>query len=548
MEAIYSRSVARRTRLYGAAVLGIAMLLARPCAGQELGRGLLWSSPPAAGESWKPTAVSIGNHGTQVFAHLWGSDTHSKLFSAHDSGTPSAVWTRLDPAYSTTSSADSATWEDLHIGMHQHFLSGTSGPQAARVTAFRSASATPEWQYTLPVSITNHTISSARVSDHGDVVVAYAHDSAQSQLEVAVLRPLDQDFDPDDTAPVHYSILPTGYALEGSDLSADGSTLALSYSTYLKIYDTASGTVVFTQNAGAGTSVTEAVAVSGDGGYVARGISQGFQLYRRIGTSDDYVLHFQHSIAQTSTCTALDISEDGSTIVAGFTITPGTSVRMQAVNISNHAVETDWTFTGNGTLSNEVADIAVSADGNYFVAGCWGDGTSSMPELAGFIRGTNAPAGVYDQPGSVVDVDITGDGRRFVAGVRSNHVSIGGSGGRIECYNLVDRDMGLDGVPSLGSVVDFHWRTPAGSTFAILLRSREFTETPETVPGITGSLYLPRGGITFLPGTIGLDGIATCPYPISGIGDSIGSSLYFQGYAGSPRALTEDWIKLTILP
>ena len=160
----------------GALGLTLSALIAGPAVAQDLDRGLIWSSPPDPGEAYNPNTISIGNWGTQVFSEIWSYDTYSKLFSAHDSGTPAAIWTSTDPAYGTTSSADSATFEDLHVGMHQAFLSGTSGAQAAYLTAYRSSSPSPEWEYTMPVAINNHTISKVQVARDGATVVAYAHD------------------------------------------------------------------------------------------------------------------------------------------------------------------------------------------------------------------------------------------------------------------------------------------------------------------------------------------------------------------------------------
>jgi hypothetical protein len=78
-----------------------------------------------------------------------------------------------------------------------------------------------------------------------------------------------------------------------------------------------------------------------------------------------------------------------------------------------------------------------------------------------------------------------------------------------------------------------------------LLYSAAAANPPTVFPGV-GMLYLDRFSVhSVTMGNLDATGTATATFPVTG---NPGSTQYFQGFTTSPRALTQDWVKVTVLP
>jgi hypothetical protein len=242
------------------------------------------------------------------------------------------------------------------------------------------------------------------------------------------------------------------------------------------------------------------------------------------------------------------VSADGSTIVAGFNLWDfNVGVKIMALDVPTKTVTMTDTAIGAGALQNVVSDIAVSANGDRFVVGLWGDEAGLVDDLRFYRRHQNAPVASYPYAGSVYDVDLSPDGHRVAVASKAVHANAFTGGGAIELYAFEDEDLVMQGIPRSGSVVQFQMHNVPNSP-ARLLVAPSLAVTPLNM-GLTGTLGLSRTTMSSVSmGTTGPHGIATRAYTMPADPAMIGRKRCFQGLATSPRRLTDTWIELTILP
>jgi hypothetical protein len=203
---------------------------------------------------------------------------------------------------------------------------------------------------------------------------------------------------------------------------------------------------------------------------------------------------------------------------------------------------------GTGTLQNICSDIAINRDGSRFVVGLWGDEGNVCPEVRLYKRNQSTPAALYNLPGSVFDVDISGDGERVAAASKAVHANLYDSGGSISYYAFEPQDLRVTGVPTPGSTVHVDLTGPANSN-AYLLYAPVEAANPMTFGGGIGTLWLQRWTTSVVQiAPTNASGHTSVDYPLPGGTTAIGQTRFFQGYFASPRKLTSDWARVTILP
>jgi hypothetical protein len=492
--------------------------------------GVLWSYDDN-GQGWIGNTVSIGDHGQQVFSELHKNAQAAVLLSAFDHDPASAVWS--NPATGTDArKVASAEDTDLHVAAHE-LVVGTL--RRVEVETYRSSSAQPLWSYTFAPLIAGG--SSVGISRSGERIVAGIHNAAAARVELAV-------FDGDAGALLSYTTLPVRGALHAFDLSADGSTLLVTADTTLYVFDVASAAVSFSVDV---STSLDAVAISGNGDVIACGGFNWMRVWER-NTSGGWSPTFTRFVPGSNYVGALDVSADGSTVAYAFTYYDTfLTVRIEAFDVAAKVVTMTDIATGVGLLQNVVGDIAVCADGSRFAVGVWGDAINSVPELRYYARNQNTALSLVDMPGSVYAVAISADGRRVAAAGKAVHANTLGNGGSIVLLDAGNADFTLEGAPRIGTAPVFKVHGPVGHG-AWLIMSEGTASTP--IPAFNGGLlYLDRDRLNFFPmGTVGLGGSADAPYTIAAAPGLVGATLYFQGLTLGPRALTEDWLPITILP
>ena len=384
--------------------------------------GVIWTHPDG-GLLWIGSAVSMGNHGSEVFTEYDLNNQRAELFSAFDTNPPTALWTDFSGVGATDHHAASADGSNVHISLHT-FNQGQ--PTATCILSkFTSLSGTPDWTYTFPIAANG---SNCAISRDGLTIVAVASDPTTSSVGIAV-------FSPATNVPVSYTTLPLGGAtngVRGFDLSADGKTLYLSAAgnpVNAYIFDVPLATVVFSTFIGASF---DSHAISGDGSVFAFGNFGSMKVFERTGTT--YTNTYTRSLGGPNYCANIDISDDSKTIAYGFTFyNTYQQVQVEALDVPTHTVTmTDIVSSTNPALQNIVSGVSISADGQRFGVGLWGDGSGPLAEVRLYAKNQNAPVGTLNLAGSVFGIAISADGQRVVTGSKSVHANALGNGGQID--------------------------------------------------------------------------------------------------------------------
>jgi hypothetical protein len=388
--------------------------------------GVIWTYPDS-GLAWIPEAVSVGNFGSEVFAEYWLNNERAQYFSAFDTNPPTPLGTDL-LATSTDHHCASSERTNTRVGLCE-FNQATAGAYA--LLSKYSSSGTPDWTYTFGIPNLNGG-TNVGISRDGQTIVAAVSNFNLGTVEITV-------FSPASNVPISDTTFNLGAApnsIRGFDLSADGSTLYFApggnpVNAY--IWDVASATLVFSTPIGA---TFDSHAISGDGSVFAFGNFNTMKVWERTGTF--YTNTYTRTIAGANFCSTIDISDDSKTIAYGyFFYSPGLTSRVEALDVPTHSVTMSDTITATATpqnLQNEVYDISISADGQRFAVGLWGDGSGPVAEGRLYAKNQNTPLATLNLNGSIFAIAISADGQRFAAGSKSIHANLQGNGGQVDLF------------------------------------------------------------------------------------------------------------------
>jgi len=223
--------------------------------------------------------------------------------------------------------------------------------------------------------------------------------------------------------------------LNGVDISANGNAVVVSSYSQLYVYDIPDGSL-----RGELYNYSQGIAkISGDGARVVTGTYSGsVYLYEWNGT--EYDTHWIRSTAD-DWVTSVDISTDGSTVACGtmdFTGSEITGGKFKEWGASSGDVLIDYDEYGD-----EVASVALSATGEYAIAGSWGKyGNTFGDVVTVFYRGIDIPLfqllDDIDEVGSVFSVAISDSGNYAAAGGKAVHAREFGNGGMLYAFQIRD--------------------------------------------------------------------------------------------------------------
>jgi hypothetical protein len=379
--------------------------------------GLVWSHPDG-GLVWIGNAVSMGNHGSEVFTEYELNNEYAELFSVYDTNPPTAIWSDSTPIGSEDHHVVSAEATNTKVSIH------TFSGNTVVLSKYSNLSSTPDWTYTFPLAPSG---TNCGISRDGQTIVAVVGDGPNGNADVAV-------FSPASNVPTSYTSVPIGsnFGIRGFDLSADGSTLyfASAGNPTAFIFDIATATLVFSTNIGASF---DSHAISGDGSVFAFGNFNSMSVYQRFGTT--YTNTITRSLSGANYCAQIDISDDSKTIAYGFTFYDHyLTVQIEALDVPSQSVTMTDVVTATGIFQNIVSAVSISADGQRFAVGLWGDETGPVAEARYYARNQNAPLGTVNLPGSVFGIAISADGQRMVSGSKAEHANTNGNGGSIDLW------------------------------------------------------------------------------------------------------------------
>jgi hypothetical protein len=502
---------------------------------QELSAGLVWSQSDA-GQGWVGQTVALGQQGTLAFTEFDNATDRAELISCFDVVPLAPLWTDPQPWTSQDAKVDAAADGGVFVSCRQIPVTGSTGPRNVIISKYSVWSTNgPDWEYTFPV--VSYGPARGLVSRDGTRVVAGMLDTV-GVLHLAI-------FDANSGTPTYTTTFPCGPQLRALLLSDDGTTLYFASGSACNVWDIATHTTLASFIL---LSSLDCHALSGDGRVFAFGGFNTVDVYERQGTGS-YAHTHQMTVPGQAVCGKVDISRDGSTLVAGFNLWDfNVGVTIKALDIPSKTETMSDTAIGAGTLQNVVSDIAISDDGQRFAVGLWGDEAGLVPELRLYVRDQNAPVQTYDYPGSIYSLDISPNGRRVLVGTKAVHANIYASGGTVDLHRFGDEDFVGHGIPSLGDKVRFTLQGAPNSPVLLVLAPRP-SAGPQQVVGFGGSLNLDRVTMsTRLIGVTDATGRIDYDYDNSTNPLTIGTTWFFQGATLAPRRFSDSWLRFTVLP
>ena len=485
----------------------------------------------ASDGTWAGRLVSLGGDGSQVFTQVESYDGRAWILSAHDSSPPAPILDATIPGPTKAHVVQSSPMGDVSISLERRWTGSTKW---ATLRRFGSSGVSPEWEWTFPFAVSDTTRLLAAVNSDGQRIVATLRDSATAEQMLAV-------FEPGLGTPIHYGAFPSTMSLEAIALSGDGSTLCGLTMAQLVVYDLHSWSVPYSKYFTT-TPPLGAISTSYDGARIAFGTKGAVQVFDR-GDGGAYSVSISHSLPDEAWASWVDISDDGQVMACGalswntlyvMAFDAGTGDRL-----IQHSFQREY--------GNCISDISLASSGSRLAVGFSGIEGSPIPEVRVFETATGEMVAGIDLPGMANDVDVSPDGTVLAVAYSGSNTDAYHGGG-IALYETSPRDIALHGVPHVGTTVTFEQRVPPDG-IARVISSPYLNPDPIHYVGV-GTLHLQRGPeMTFLPlGSPGEGRVYETDYVIPNDPNLIGTSLYFQGLGLSPRGLSDNYVKMTILP
>ncbi len=244
----------------------------------------------------------------------------------------------------------------------------------------------------------------------------------------------------------------------GVNISVDKSTVVVNGKFYAWVLNGATG-VKKTEFEVANTE--SRIALNANGTVIAVAELSGFvKALSWNAAQSRYALLWQYKIpagAFTNWASAVEVSADGSTIMAGTLIflSAGYDGSIYMFDTFGEG-QPNWMI---GNVGDEVAQVALSDDGSLAAAATWGDIANARPDVYVFERNSNTPVFTLDTPGSMFAIAMSADGKSVVTGGKAVHARAFGNGGNV--YNIaVDLGGGaIAGTVALAGATDFRGAT-----------------------------------------------------------------------------------------
>lgn len=497
---------------------------------EAVAQELLWSLESQG--NWHCDVVSLGKGGDRVFTQEGLSAGTYSAYSSAQQDPPVPLMVEDLSGQSRNVMVDSAADADFHVGSHQVPYPSNSNYWNTVVQGFDSQG--PRWEYVFSDYTGLYPGSGVATDDSGQTVVAALWHIFTGRTTVVVLDSTTGSISRE------FSMEPAGQ-LEGIALSADGSTLVLASTVRIAVIDLATESTTFTHYL-YGQPYFGSLEVSENGDVVAYGtMDEILVLERTGGTYGSKTL----DLASSSYCRRLALSKDGQTLVGGVRhLGAASPIDVRVFDVPTGAMTLSFHSPVPGALANTVNSIDISDDGSRFAVGLYGDEFDSLAELLVFDASSNVPTHAIDCLGTVLDLELSGDGDRIAVVTNRTHSINSGGPGSVDLYDLSSSGFSFTGEPMLGSTVTFV-HDLGRSSFSRVLQAPAL-DTPVSF-GTLGTLHLSRPQIRVLAlGTINAHDQMETPLTLDGV--TVGTTLYFQALGFAPRLLSEGYVELTVLP
>ena len=491
--------------------------------------GLVWSRP-AGGSA---ALVALGDRGGQVLA-VRSSDYRFELLSSFDSAPPVPVWISQPPLMFSPVAAAADT--DVYLHPQLRFDIDTFS-SVGELRMFRSRAGAAVWRFEFPRQM--FSIPLYDLSRDGSVIVSCFTDELTGITELRV-------HDPATGQALQTHAHPVPNWSSRFDLSPDGAVAAFCHSdgASTDVMEIASGAHLASLP---GTLFGDQ-AISDSGSAIAThegSLALGYHVLVHARTLAGYQLILDVPSPPEVIPLDLAVSDDGAVLVASWTDrrTPLQGI-VRAYDLATGAMTMEHLDSGSGQEVRPTS-IAIDATGSRFVVGLQGLGSGGVSELAVYSPASSTPLRAHAAGGSVYDVDLSPDGKRYVAARASGNDGV--SPVHVELYEFGGEDLVVRGAPSVGATIRFEMHASPGES-AWLLRSFALAPSPIVMPGV-GTLRLDPASLASTPiGTVPPSGVLVRATTATTVPGMIGRTVWYQGLTVHPRRLTQDFVQLTIVP
>ena len=367
--------------------------------------GVVWtvSDPTAIANN-----VSISGNGADLLTGWYLNSERTSLYDIVGTGIPVWEYSQTPNFYIFTSASDNgnvlaSTGDIISLNC---WLNGT-GPL-------------PSWQAFWPGGYLGRGVD---VSDDGTFVVGIC------QLEGGTTGKI-RLFNSGSPAVIAEADFDCENGINGIEISEDNNWVVVSTYYTFQVFNVPALTQFYS-----GPNYGQEIAgINADASWLATGDFNGFlKVYQRNGNS----YYEQWSNYMGGWVTAVDISADGSTVMAGnFEFTPGYDGMVRVFDVNGVM---QWEYAQYGDY---VSAVALCNDGSVGVAGSWGELDATFGDV--FTAFDVATGDVIvrllddiDEPGTIFDVDIADNGSYAVCGGKSVHARTFGNGGQVYSIELV---------------------------------------------------------------------------------------------------------------
>lgn len=308
----------------------------------------------------------------------------------------------------------------------------SAGAQRVTVYCWAPGSETPLWSTAISPA-TRATHRTVGASPDGSTIAVLVN--MQGEYSTARLHL----FDPASNVPIGVYDGPAGFARNFS-VGEDGRFVAFIGAATAYVVDRDAGTIRWSGDMGA---TSDPLTISSDGNYLAYGW-QSLRMLEWNGTTYSSLWFVSGNGYYLRSCA---ISSDGSTLVAGWYRNDFLRNRIHLFEMpSGTPLWTHLYTAGGGSYQDTPYDIAITADGEFFVVGSWGDQLNTNDEVQIFAHDSPEPEMSIDTPGSIFDVDIAslgGCSAYVTACGKHIHANETGNGGdlfsiRLSCPESVE--------------------------------------------------------------------------------------------------------------
>lgn len=445
--------------------------------------GTRWQHAPDPAAPWIPSSVALAGRGSLVWTSGLGPGGGLAVFDRAAFGSNPPLFEDRSTVGATHLVAAAGRRTDALFAAAQYpnptvlqrrTVVTRHDPQAA----VQGAGFDPLWSH--DAGLTTNGPARLAVDGSGERVVLAVWDQGAGAVQVDWLDGTSGALDGRAVVP--------GAALNGIDLSADGSRTVVSAGLDLYVFD-GGGALVHHQGLAAASHCT---ALSGDGRTLAvGGVGQVAVLSEKRGA---WVLDFTVTAPPQEIAVSADLSLDGGVLGIGWwNAVTSVDARLEVWDTEIALARNERVLAGHPAGHQNLPQVVrVTDDGSRVAFGLWGDGVST-PEAVLLETDRREPLVEVDLSGSVLDLDLDEAGTALVIAHKNVHQNQFGSLGRVLLYESGLRTIVQLGPAAVGQGLRVATRLE-GALVAFLLAGERVAPVP--VGGVQGLLHLDRGTLT----------------------------------------------------